>query len=99
MALRHSGHSFVVGSGGASPRRTRAISAFMGRITKKYTAAAISRNETSALMKSPSKNLLPLTSNCIAEKSDLPTMAATSGDQVLHERCHDGTKRSTYDGT
>jgi hypothetical protein len=79
MALRHSGHSFVVGSGGASPRRTRAISAFMGRTTKKYTAAAISRNETSALMKSPSKNLLPLTSNCIAEKSGLPTMAAISG--------------------
>ncbi len=35
ITLRHSGHSFVVGSGGASPRRIRAISAFMGATTKK----------------------------------------------------------------
>jgi hypothetical protein len=35
MVLRHSGHALVVGSGIASPRRMRAISAFMGTITKK----------------------------------------------------------------
>jgi hypothetical protein len=35
IVLRHSGHSFVVGSGGASPPRTLAINAFIGRITKK----------------------------------------------------------------
>jgi len=35
IVLRHSGHSFVVGSGGASPRRTRAMIAFTGTITKK----------------------------------------------------------------
>lgn len=35
IVLRHSGHSLVVGSGGASPRRRRARSAFMGSTTKK----------------------------------------------------------------
>ena len=34
-SLRHSGHFFVVGSGGASPRLKRAISVFTGTITKK----------------------------------------------------------------
>ena len=34
IVLRHSGHSFVVGSGGASPRRIRAMTAFTGNITK-----------------------------------------------------------------
>jgi hypothetical protein len=34
-SLRHSGHFFVVGSGGASPRRLRSMSAFTGRTTKK----------------------------------------------------------------
>jgi hypothetical protein len=35
MLLRHSGHSFEVGSGGTSPRRILAIRAFNGRMTKK----------------------------------------------------------------
>src|SRR5581483_660523 len=39
----------------------------------------MSRNETSALRKSPIGNLLPLTVKTIAEKSGLPTMAAISG--------------------
>jgi len=34
-SLRHSGHFFVVGSGGVSPRRIRATKAFTGTITKK----------------------------------------------------------------
>lgn len=34
-SLKHSGHFFVVGSGGASPRLRRAISALTGMITKK----------------------------------------------------------------
>src|SRR5688500_5135241 len=55
-SLRHSGHFFVVGSGGASPRLKRAVSVFTGTITKKYTAAAMRRNATSALMKSPTRN-------------------------------------------
>src|SRR5262249_51138658 len=79
IALRHSGHSLVVGSGGASPRRMRVMSAFIGRTTKKYTAAAIKRNETIALTKSPSRNLLPLISNWITEKSGFPTSAAING--------------------
>jgi hypothetical protein len=36
-------------------------------------------NETSALIKSPIGNLLPLTVNSIAEKSGFPTMAAING--------------------
>jgi hypothetical protein len=32
---KHSGHFFVVGSAGASPRRRRAVSAFIGATTKK----------------------------------------------------------------
>src|SRR5690349_2302224 len=76
-SLRHSGHFFVVGSGGGpSPRRMRAITAFTGTMTKKYTAAAIITNETNALKKSPILKLLPLIVNTIAEKSGLPTMAA-----------------------
>ena len=34
-SLKHSGHFFVVGSGGASPRRIRAVSSFTGTTTKK----------------------------------------------------------------
>src|SRR4051794_30398806 len=60
-SLRHSGHFLVVGSGAASPRRIRARSVFMGSTIKKYTAAAIRMNETSAFTKSPTGNLLPLT--------------------------------------
>jgi hypothetical protein len=40
----------VVGSGAASPRRIRARIEFIGRTMKKYTAAAIRMNETSALI-------------------------------------------------
>src|ERR1051326_3157870 len=60
-SLRHSGHFFVVGSGATSPRRIRARIVFIGSTIKKYTAAAIRMNETSALIKSPIGNLLPLT--------------------------------------
>ena len=56
ISLRHSGHFFVVGSGGASPRFRRAVSAFTGTMTRKYTAAEMSRNETTALTKSPIRN-------------------------------------------
>jgi hypothetical protein len=35
ISLRHSGHFLVVGSGGVSPRFTRAISAFTGTTTRK----------------------------------------------------------------
>jgi len=34
-SLRHSGHFFVVGSGAASPRRSRAIRLLTGSTTKK----------------------------------------------------------------
>ena len=34
-SLKHSGHFFVVGSAGASPRRRRAMIAFIGAMTKK----------------------------------------------------------------
>src|SRR3954454_24114699 len=65
-SLRHSGHFLVVGSGATSPRRIRARMVFIGSTMKKYTAAAIRMNETSALRKSPIGNLLPLTVNSIA---------------------------------
>src|SRR3954466_11869958 len=78
-SLRHSGHFFVVGSGVASPRRSRAVSALTGSTTKKYTATPIIKNATSALTKSPIINLLPLTVMAIAEKSGLPATAAISG--------------------
>src|SRR5438874_7739882 len=78
-SLRHSGHFLVVGSGATSPRRIRARIVFIGSTMKKYTAAAIKMNETSALIKSPIGNLVPLTVNSIAEKSGFPTMAAING--------------------
>src|SRR5258705_11572723 len=78
-SLRHSGHFLVVGSGAASPRRIRARSRFTGSTTKKYTAAPMRMKETSALIKSPIGNLLPLIVNSIAEKSGLPTIAAMRG--------------------
>src|SRR5580693_7901988 len=53
ISLRHSGHFFVVGSAGAGSLRMRATRALMGVTTKKYTAAATSRNEITALMNSP----------------------------------------------
>src|SRR6478672_4151358 len=79
ISLRHSGHFLVVGSAGASALRMRAIKALIGVITKKYTAAATSRNDTRALMKSPTGNGVPLIVKLIVEKSGLPTMAAMSG--------------------
>lgn len=57
----------------------RATKALTGVTTKKYTAAATNRNETSALMKSPTANTLPFTVKLMAEKSGLPTSAAISG--------------------
>src|SRR5258705_3776822 len=78
-SLKHSGHFLVVGSGGASPRLMLAMNAFIGTTTKKYTAEPIKTNDTSALMKSPTRNLLPFTSKAMAEKSGLPTIAAISG--------------------
>ena len=55
------------------------MNAFIGTTMKKPHAVAISRNDTSALMKSPIGNWLPLMANEMAEKSGLPTMAAMSG--------------------
>src|SRR6187401_2953490 len=78
-SLKHSGHCLIAGSGGAAPRLARATRVFTGTITKKYTAIAISRNDTSALMNSPMRNLLPLIVNVIAEKSGTCTIAAMSG--------------------
>src|SRR5690606_16177622 len=52
ISLRHSGHLLVVGSAGGSVR-ARAIKAFTGSTTKEYTAAAMSRNEMSALRNEP----------------------------------------------
>src|SRR5882762_7480062 len=78
-SLRHSGHFFVVGSGGASPRRMRAMSEFTGSTTKKYTAAATITNAITAFRKSPTSNLLPFTVRPIAEKSGFPATAAMSG--------------------
>src|SRR5690242_19934749 len=57
MLLRQKGQSRVVGSTGSSVLR-RAMSALIGRTTKKKTTAAMIRNETTALMKSPIRNLL-----------------------------------------
>src|SRR6185312_4296705 len=78
-SLKHSGHFFVVGSGGVSPRRTRASRVFIGRTTKKYTAAAIKMNENSAFTKSPIRNVLLFRTSLIPEKSGAPTIAAISG--------------------
>src|SRR5436190_16983730 len=76
ISLKHSGHFLLVGLAGASPRCIRAIKAFTGVTTKKYTAAVTSKNEMVALTKSPAKKLLLLIVNFSAEKSDLPTRAA-----------------------
>src|SRR5271165_386412 len=79
ISLRHSGHFLVVGSAGAGALRMRVTSALIGVTTKKYTAAAISRNETTVLMKSPTGNTVLPTVKVIEEKSGLPTRAAMSG--------------------
>src|ERR1039458_1991327 len=78
ISLRHSGHFLVVGSGGGSFREREMI-AFTGTTMKKYTAAAINRNEIRALKKLPTINLLPCTSTAKAENSGLPAMAAING--------------------
>ena len=64
----------------------RATSAFSGTTTKKYTAAAISTKETTALMKSPTGKIVPRTANLILEKSGLPTSAAIRGVRKLGQR-------------
>src|SRR6185369_14621562 len=79
ISLRHSGHFLVVGSAGAGALRIRAIRALIGVTTKKYTAPATRRNDTNALIKSPTGNGVPLMVKLIDEKSGLPTMAAMSG--------------------
>src|SRR6476660_3900857 len=79
ISLRHSGHFLVVGSAGAGALRIRAIKALLGVTTKQYTAAATSTNDTTALMKSPTGNGVPLIVKLIAEKSGLPTIAAIRG--------------------
>src|ERR1700687_2555326 len=78
-SLRHSGHFLVVGSAGAGALRMRAIKALIGVTTKKYTAAATSTNDTTALTKSPTGNGVPLMAKLMEEKSGLPTSAAMSG--------------------
>ena len=65
----HSGHFLVVGSAGAGALRIRATSALIGVTTKKYTAAATSRNEIRAFKNSPYRKVLPLSVNLSAEKS------------------------------
>src|SRR5580704_15256964 len=78
MSLKHCGQGFVVGvvaAGGLS----FAINALSGVTTKKYTAAATRTNETTALMKSPTGNGVPLTLKPTPEKSGFPTTAAISG--------------------
>ena len=97
-SLKHSGHFFVVGSAGGSPRARRAARAFTGTTTKKYTAAEIRTNESNALMKSPIRNWLPLTVKCNRRKIRL---ADDRGDQrseqVLDHRCNHGAERAADD--
>src|SRR3954470_15077860 len=78
-SLMHSGHFLVVGSGGASPRRIRAVSEFTGSTTKKYTAVPTIRNATTAFTKSPTSSFDPFTVTAIPEKSGEPMIAAMSG--------------------
>lgn len=51
------------------------VTALVKDLITPLIAAIISRKETTALMKSPIKNLLPLTVNSIAEKSGFPILA------------------------
>src|SRR5579864_6461059 len=57
----------------------RATRRFTGVTTKKYTAAAINRNETTVLIKSPTGNTVVPICGLIEEKSGLPTRAPISG--------------------
>gem|GEM_PF-4061355 len=56
---RHSGQSWVASTGSGSVRN-RAISLLTGSTTTKYTAAATSRNEMTALRKSPYRSVRPV---------------------------------------
>ena len=76
--LIHSGHFLVVGSTGFS-FLVNAINLFIGMTTKKYMTAEIIRNEISALIKSPTKNLLLLTVKVNPEKSGFPPIAPIIG--------------------
>jgi len=99
MLLRQYGHSRVFARAGVSVLR-RFISALTGRTTKKKTTAAIIRNETTALMKSPTRKRLWLIVKPIAAKSGLPPMAAIrGGDKVLDEGGHYRPKRRPDDDT
>src|SRR5690242_13947890 len=75
ISLRHSGHFFVVGSGGASPLFRRAVQAFIGATINRYTAIAIITKEISALRKAPYMILLLLMVTLRLEKSGLPPIA------------------------
>src|SRR3978361_859660 len=78
MLLTQYGHSRVFAMTGVSVLRIF-ISALTGRTTKKKTTAAMIRNETMALMKSPTRKRLWLLVKPSAEKSGLPPIAAMSG--------------------
>jgi len=79
MSLRNSGHVFALGSG----RRLTTPDAYQQLVHRHHNEeadrTANQENETTALMKSPIRNLLRLIVNWIDEKSGLPTMAAISG--------------------
>src|SRR6185312_4282204 len=75
ISARHSGQARVFG-GSALGGLNFLISALMGNTKKKYTVAAMSRNEITSLMKSPIVNLPPWKVKKMFEKSGLFTMAA-----------------------
>src|SRR5579864_7767202 len=79
MSLKHSGHFLVVGAAAGSSLCIRAINQFTGTTTKKYTAAAISKKEMTALIKSPTRNTLPRMSYLRLEKSGSFTSAPMNG--------------------
>src|SRR4051812_2859639 len=76
ISLKHSVHFLVVGSAGFSRLRIRSTSLFIGKTTRKYTAAARRRKEITALIKSPMRNLLPLIVKTMPEKSGVLNNAA-----------------------
>src|SRR3984893_7780530 len=79
ISLRHSGHFLVVGSAGTGSLRVRATRALIGVTTKKKTTPATSRKLTTAVMKSPIGNTVPLIAKEIPVKSGLPTRSAMMG--------------------
>src|SRR6185437_7248715 len=76
IVLRHSGQSRVVTS---ATFLNRAVTLAIGATIKKYTTAAMIRNESRALMNEPYRNVLWFTVNFSAEKFGLPAIAAISG--------------------